>query len=120
MQCCSVLQQGWERKDHPNVHFVWYEDMKKDYRKFLTGLQGFLGLPASCLEGNALEELIERTSLDSMRQRAVKAGEAPNLTRKHFRKGQVNGYKAELDQKLVARIDGWIADNLKGTDIKSL
>ena len=32
----EMLESGWKRKDHPNMMFPWYEEMKKDQKKFLN------------------------------------------------------------------------------------
>ena len=39
----NILQSGWERRRHPNFHFLWYEDMKKDMMSTIRGLCQFLG-----------------------------------------------------------------------------
>lgn len=110
-------------RNHPNVHFVWYEDMKKDYRKCIQGIQTFIG---THIGGKALEELIERTNIDSMRKAAVANVKAPNEEMqkkieewmgKHFRKGVVNDHKNHINQEMTEEIDAWIEKSLNGTNI---
>ncbi len=37
------LQSGWNRRNHPNVKFIWFEDMKKNQREIIEESADFLG-----------------------------------------------------------------------------
>ena len=37
-----MLESGWKRKDHPNMMFLWYEEMKKDQKKIINEVCKFL------------------------------------------------------------------------------
>lgn len=37
------LKEAWQRRDHPNLHFVFYEDLKADITGELKKLDAFLG-----------------------------------------------------------------------------
>ena len=45
--CCFVLQSGWNRRDHPNLKFIWYEDMKFEIRSIIREMCDFLDHPLS-------------------------------------------------------------------------
>ena len=57
-----------KRKDHPNVHFVWYEDMKSDHRSALESLARFLGKPIES------EERMQTLLVNNMTNKARKNG----------------------------------------------
>ena len=38
----EMLESGWKRKDHPNMMFLWYEEMKKDQKKIIKEVCKFL------------------------------------------------------------------------------
>ena len=38
-----VLKSGWSRRNHPNLKFLWYEDMKKDLVPVIRETAEFLG-----------------------------------------------------------------------------
>ena len=38
----EMLESGWNRKDHPNMMFLWYEEMKKDQKKIIKEVCKFL------------------------------------------------------------------------------
>lgn len=37
------VKMAWKNKDHPNMHFLFYEDLKTDVMKELRTLNEFLG-----------------------------------------------------------------------------
>ena len=39
----EMLKEAWEKKDHPNMHFVFYEDLKADIDGELKKLNDFIG-----------------------------------------------------------------------------
>ena len=41
------LQQAWCRRDHPNIHIMFYEDMKADLLGELRRLRDFLQVDLS-------------------------------------------------------------------------
>ena len=43
IQVANFIQSGWARKDHPNLMFLWYEDMKKDLIKVIRDVCKFTG-----------------------------------------------------------------------------
>ena len=38
----EMLESGWKRKHHPNMMFLWYEEMKKDQKKIIKEVCKFL------------------------------------------------------------------------------
>lgn len=36
------VKEAWERSNHPNLHFLMYEDLKSDVKKELRRLNEFL------------------------------------------------------------------------------
>ena len=39
----EITKEGWKNRNHPNMHFVFYEDLKADISKELKRLDAFLG-----------------------------------------------------------------------------
>ncbi|XP_064088778.1 sulfotransferase 1E1-like [Macrobrachium nipponense] len=108
------LQQAWKLRDHPNVHFVFYEDLKADIIAELGKLNEFLGLN---LKEDQLKKVVEATSFENMRKRDQ---ERP-LTRMEgsfFRKGVVGDWKNLATPELDAQMDRWIEENSKDMGIK--
>ena len=49
----EMLESGWKRRDHPNLMFLWYEEMKEDQKKIIEKVCKFLNY-------NLSEEQIEK------------------------------------------------------------
>ncbi|MPC22910.1 Sulfotransferase 1C4 [Portunus trituberculatus] len=60
------VKQAWQKRHHPNLHFVFYEDMKADIMLELRKLNEFLGTQ---LNERKLEAIGQYTSFSSMKSR---------------------------------------------------
>ena len=78
------MQEAWSKRDHPNLHIMWFEDMKSDFNGEIEKLQKFLGTNVS---GETMEELKKRVNIEKMTATAVKemggAGKPPK--RQHLK-----------------------------------
>jgi len=113
----SHLESGWKLREHPNVKFVWYEEMKKDSRKVITELSEFLGYP---LTEAKKDELVEHISFKVMKENpAANPGKAMQLPpeRDFMRKGEVGDWKQHFSGAELEKIDAWVAENLERTGI---
>ena len=83
----SHVLSGFEKRNHPNVQFLWYEDMKMDLTKIIEKLCKFLDCQ---LSREQIEVLVEHVNFDNMKKN-------PNInpTGKtgFFRKGIVGDWK---------------------------
>merc|ERR1719228_2990655 len=61
------LKEVWERRDHPNLHIMYYEDMKKDIMVELHKLNKFLD---THLTEQQLLNIAKYTGFDVMKVRA--------------------------------------------------
>jgi len=112
------LLSGWKLKDHPNVKFVWYEDMKKDTKRVVTELADFVNHP---LSDTKIEELLHRISFDQMKKNPA-ANPASMLKLdegKHFlRKGKIGDWKNHFSGEELKKIDDWVNKNIDRTKIQ--
>ena len=113
------LQSGWSKRNHPNLKFIWYEEMKKDHLKVLRELCEFTG--NNDYTNDQLEKLRDHLTIDSMRNVAMNENEneaSKEGSRKFFRKGQVGDWKNYFaEEKMMAAWNKWIEENLQNTDI---
>ncbi|CAH1779253.1 unnamed protein product [Owenia fusiformis] len=80
-------------KDNPNVLWIHYEDLKKEFIPMLKKMASFLGCPA---DENFLQEIAEKTSFNTMKQQTEKFDVKEAWKTKDgtmFRKGQVGNWK---------------------------
>merc|ERR1711990_661566 len=115
------LKSAWSRRNHPNLHFMWFEDMKADLDGELEKLQEFLGTRVS---GKTMAELKVRVSVEKVQAKATQflGGEGTSLgasMAKYFQyKGRVSGLKEALkNDETVEEWKIWIKQNLEGTDL---
>ena len=113
-----LLQEGWALRDHPNVCFLWYEEMKEDFDKALDKMAGFLGCD---LDEELRKAIWARTNINEMRSSSVKGAQDEDRKehyKKFFRKGETGDWKNQLkDPELIKKLETYVATNLKGTDI---
>ena len=110
------LKSGWKRRNHPNMKFIWYENMRRNTLKEVSDLAIFLNHPLSYVK---VEELNEHLKFSNMKERATKESTDANKTMgKFFRKGEIGDWKNHFKGEKLSNWDTWIAKNLNGTDIK--
>jgi len=114
----SHVQSGWELKDHPNVKFIWYEDMKADTRKVVKELTEFLNHP---LTDEKIDDLTQHISFDAMKMnRAANPSFKMKLPpgKDFFRKGQVGDWKNHFTEEQVLKFDKWVEEGVNRTGVK--
>ncbi|XP_027237354.2 sulfotransferase 1C4 [Penaeus vannamei] len=113
------LKEAWQRRDHPNLHFVFYEDLKADITGELKKLDAFLG---TGLSGDQLANVAKYTSFSEMKARdalflndeaskndALYNQEIRNKDGGFFRQGQSGGWKTKLTPEVAKKMDEWIS-----------
>ena len=111
----NVLQEAWKYKDHRNLKFMWYEEMKKDLPKIIRELCAFTGHDALSEEKQAA--LLEHVSIENMRDIAKDQDFVPGVGARFFRKGKVGNWKEYFNGERLQEWDDWIKEELAGTDI---
>ncbi|ROT84800.1 estrogen sulfotransferase [Penaeus vannamei] len=112
------LKEAWQRRDHPNLHFVFYEDLKADITGELKKLDAFLG---TGLSGDQLANVAKHTSFGEMKSRnnlfinkdifkheEVVDQEVLKRDGGFFRQGKSGDWKAKLTPELIEKMDKWI------------
>ena len=119
------LKSGWKHRNHPNMKFVWYEDLQKNTIKEVTDMAKFVNHP---LSNAKIEELVEHLKFSNMKERAARVAKqmegdddqkaiADSFT-KFYRKGMVGDWKNYFKGEKLKNWDTWISKNLEGSDIE--
>ncbi|XP_064099508.1 sulfotransferase 1C4-like [Macrobrachium nipponense] len=114
------LKEAWEKRDHDNLHFMLYEDLKANPLRELRNLDTFL---STGLSADQLEKICNYTHFDQMKQRNnlwEDIGIEDNVYNKDFakehggffRKGESNSWQSRLTPEQNQKMDDWIAKNL--------
>ena len=113
------LRQGWARRDHPNLKFLWFENMKVDQRVAVDELCEFLNHPLSEeLKGR----LCEHVKFDNMKKSVFSnfsAGIVPP-EKQFVRKGEVGDWRNHFNDETDEKWNKWIDENVKGTGLENV
>ena len=113
------LKGAWKHRNHPNMKFLWYEDMKKNTVKEVSDIATFVNHP---LSEDKVVDLVEHLQFSNMKERASNqssqiGGKEDNRS-KFFRKGAVGDWKNYFKEENLKIWDSWIEKSLEGSDIK--
>ena len=111
------LKSGWSRQNHPNMKFIWFEDLKRDTPGQIKGIGEFLGRNLTKEQINAL---CHSTNIDTMRVMSANVAtdeKEKKFAEKFFRKGKVGNWTEYFEGKKLEEFNKWIEENLKGTGI---
>lgn len=111
------VREAWKNRHHPNLHFVFYEDLKANIMEEMKNLDTFLG---TNLTQNQLEKIRDFTSFEKMQQRNnlfTPPGMpdpfiVPAYLKQNggfFRKGVSGGWRGRLGSERVKEMEEWVA-----------
>ncbi|KAL7640198.1 UNVERIFIED_CONTAM: hypothetical protein RMT77_009612 [Armadillidium vulgare] len=122
------LRLNWEKRDHPNFHFVFYEDLKENPKIEIRKIDQFLGTKRT---DEQIDNIVNCTSFSYMKKKwkhnpptsfdniFIKT-ESEDKSKTFFIKGKVGSWKEDLPPNLQDKIHAWMKENLKqfGEDFK--
>ena len=111
------IKGAWMRKYHPNLKFLWYEDMKRDLVPVIKDLCNFTNYPLTAEKIMKLEDMMVIDKFREMHANPQKTEEQKNMRRQFIRKGEIGDWKNHFSQHMSKDWDEWIAENLSGTNI---
>ncbi|XP_037074863.1 luciferin sulfotransferase-like, partial [Pollicipes pollicipes] len=113
--------EAWNMRHHPNICFIFYEDMKRDLQSEIRRVAKFLGKSFSCEQ---VDELAEHLHFDNFKNNSYvnrEEGKASGFfyaDRGDFiRKGKTGDWKNHFTPEMSAKFDRCMAEKLKGTDL---
>ncbi|CAK1545177.1 unnamed protein product [Leptosia nina] len=115
------VKESWEKRDHPNLLFLFYEDMRKDLPSSVRRVCDFFGKKYS---DEQILKLCDHLSFDNFKKNSsvnydlMKELGFMYADQEFVRKGKTGGWRDYFDEEMVAQADKWIADNLKDTDLQ--
>ncbi|KAJ8727195.1 hypothetical protein PYW08_015592 [Mythimna loreyi] len=115
------VKEAWNMRHHPNMLFLFYEELTKDLPAVVRRVANFLGKEvtpkqmARLCDHLSFENFKKNKSVNYEDLREVDAV-TPNET--FIRKGKVNGWRDYFDKDMAQQAKRWIEDNLRGTDLR--
>ncbi|XP_049855499.1 sulfotransferase 1C4 isoform X1 [Schistocerca gregaria] len=116
------VTEGWKRREHPNLLFLFYEEMNKDISETVERVAAFLG---KSLTDEQVSELTSYLHINNFRKNTAvnmdqlkDIGLLQNGEQDFIRKGQNGSWTDEFTPELDERANEWIKENLKHTDLR--
>ncbi|XP_043272404.1 sulfotransferase 4A1-like [Venturia canescens] len=109
------LKEAWDLREHPNVLFLFYEEMRSDLPGSIRKVAKFLGKNYSDEEFAKLEEHL---NIDNFRKNPM-VNELPGYENvpAFIGAGRVGGWREIMTPEFEAKIDRWIEHNIERTGI---
>lgn len=114
------VREAWELKDHPNMLYISFEEMKADLRGVIRRVADFLGKK---LSDEQMEQLYEHLHFDNFKKNPYvnfdlfrqfgMFSESGNFVRK----GKTGDWKNHFTPEMDARMNAWMKERLQGTDL---
>ncbi|XP_022188003.2 LOW QUALITY PROTEIN: sulfotransferase 1C4 [Nilaparvata lugens] len=118
----SHVLEGWNRRNHPNVLFLFYEQMNTALREIIDKVSNFLEKPVT---EEQTEQLMNYLDIRNFKNNPAvnfdflkEVGILNSGEQGFVRKGKNNGWSEEFTPDLIERADKWIKDNLERTDLR--
>ncbi|XP_063531414.1 luciferin sulfotransferase-like [Cydia strobilella] len=114
------VKEAWELRHHPNMMFIFYEDMLKDVPLYIKRLADFLDKK---LTDEQIVKLSEHLSFENFKNNKsvnptwiAKSG---NPDAEGFiRKGKSGAWREQFDEEMAAQAQRWMRENLAGSDLR--
>ncbi|KAL0894132.1 hypothetical protein ABMA27_014169 [Loxostege sticticalis] len=113
--------EAWEKRNHPNLLFLFYEDMLKDLPSTVRKVADFLG---KSVTDEQVTRLCDHLSFQNFKKNPMLNYETlreiamMDKDRTFLRKGKAGDWRDNFDEEMTAQAQKWIEDNLRGTDLR--
>ncbi|KAJ0177433.1 hypothetical protein K1T71_007442 [Dendrolimus kikuchii] len=111
------IEEAWKKRQHPNLLFVFYEEMQNDLADVIDRVCKFLGKEYTAEQK---QELAERLKFSVMKKSSTI--KVPNETEENektfFRKGKSGNWVQYFDDKMKKEAEEYVAKNLLKTDMR--
>ncbi|GBP28019.1 Sulfotransferase 1C4 [Eumeta japonica] len=114
------LKEAWAQRHHPNMLFLFYEELYKDLPAAVPRVADFLNKKFTeeqvhelCNHLNFNNFKNNRSvNFDAMRDAGIIVDES------FVRKGKSGGWREYFDNEMTEQAESWIRNNLKNTDLR--
>ncbi|XP_053625703.1 sulfotransferase 1 family member D1-like [Plodia interpunctella] len=115
------VKEAWAKRHHPNMLFLFYEELNKDLPAAVRRVAKFMNKPAT---EEQVQRLCRHLHIDNFRKnKSVNAEDLQDLglankTEHFIRKGKSGGWRDYFDEEMTRQAERWIEDNLRDTDLR--
>ncbi|KAF2357214.1 Sulfotransferase domain [Trinorchestia longiramus] len=120
----NIVNEAMKVKSHPNMHLMYYEDMKADIGAELRRLNDFLGTK---LTAKQLKNVEEQTSFNNMQKNDPLTTQSANMINEDvakkdggfIRNGLTGVWKGKMTQQQEEMMDKYIAQSFHDPEFKA-
>lgn len=110
------IEEAWQKRDHPNMMFLFYEDMQNDLRNVIDRVCLLLNKEYS---NEQKQQLIDYLHFDNMKKKPiVKADDKKENEITFFRKGKSGNWVKYCDDDMTKEAEEYMEKNLKLTTMR--
>ncbi|XP_004930400.2 sulfotransferase 1C4 isoform X1 [Bombyx mori] len=116
------LKEAWEKRHHPNLLFLFYEELSKDLQKTVRRVSQFFNKDYTMDE---IIKLCEHLSIMNFKNNKsvnfnVMAELGVTITgeQSFIRKGKAGGWRDYFDEEMTKEAESWMQNNLRDTDLR--
>ncbi|XP_045445697.1 luciferin sulfotransferase-like [Melitaea cinxia] len=113
--------EAWEKRNHPNLLFLFYEELSKDLPAVIRRVAKFLGKEVTEEQVQKLNEHLDFKNFKKNKTVNFEEFQESGVFTKgsgFVRRGKVGGWRDDFDEEMTEQAEKWIADNLRGTDFR--
>ncbi|CAH2240196.1 jg1761 [Pararge aegeria aegeria] len=113
--------EAWEKRNHPNMLFLFYEEVTKDLPRAIQRVANFFGKTLSDDQVNKLADHLDFDNFKKNKSVNLEYLQENGIFRSDgafIRKGKSGGWQDYFDEEMSAQADKWIARNLQGSDFR--
>ncbi|XP_060807908.1 luciferin sulfotransferase-like [Amyelois transitella] len=115
------VKEAWLLRNHPNMLFIFYEELTKDMPSVIRRVANFLG---KTVTENQIGALCEHLKFDNLRKN--KSVNKEDLKEEgiiakdmnFIRKGKVGDWRDYFDEEMRKAAEAWMEEGLRGIDFK--
>ncbi|KAG6448317.1 hypothetical protein O3G_MSEX005456 [Manduca sexta] len=115
------IKEAWEKRHHPNLLFLFYEDLKKDLPSNIRRIAKFLGKEPS---EEQILGLCDHMKIDNFKNNKAVNFEDMRVCgllaegERFIRQGKSGGWRDYFDEEMTKQAESWIIENLRDTDLR--
>ncbi|KPJ21606.1 Sulfotransferase 1C4 [Papilio machaon] len=115
------LKEAWQLRNHPNMLFLFYEELSKDLAACARRIAKFLNKEVT---EEQIEKLCDHLKIDNFKKnKSVNLKDMQQIgvfsTKGSFiREGKVGGWTKYFDEAMTQQAEQWIEENLRDTDLR--
>ncbi|XP_038215715.1 sulfotransferase 1E1-like [Zerene cesonia] len=116
------LKEAWAKRHHPNMLFIYYEDLSRELAGSLKRMAEFYGKSYS---EEQIQELCEHLKFDNFKRndsvnqsKVLRDLGIIDEENGFIRKGKVGGWRDYFTGEMEEEVESWMKENLADTDFK--